>query len=226
MERINTGTKSVDLHGSGKHGFRAGDAQVGTAPTQISAAFCNAVQEEIAQAVEGSGQELAVETYDQLLRAILLLGRNWTPDALSAYGSPRTFRTSYHNGEPDTWLAHDSIDNSINVASGATGSCVFSVPDNCAFTGQVHLIIVRTDLSSSQAAVQMAFAGRCVSGSTTLATSTLLLGDFGTLAIDMTWMSASGTNLSMNAAFNSSPAAKKYNMSARWMLNNVTQFVA
>lgn len=73
MQRINTPTAVPDLHGSGKPGFRDGDKVNGVAATSLSAAFFNAIQEEVANVVEGSGATLNTNNKAQLLAAIISL---------------------------------------------------------------------------------------------------------------------------------------------------------
>jgi hypothetical protein len=70
MERIDTATKAVDLFGSGKHGFTEGDPGTGTPPTHLSHDWFNAVQEELANFIEGQGITLVPGTYTQLLAAL------------------------------------------------------------------------------------------------------------------------------------------------------------
>lgn len=52
MQRINTTNRAVDLFGPGKDGFTGGDPLVALAPTTVSPEYLNAVQEELANAVE------------------------------------------------------------------------------------------------------------------------------------------------------------------------------
>ena len=56
-----------DLFGKGKHGFGPGDKTNGTVATIPGAAFMNAVQEEIANAIEGLGVTLDPDNNSQLL---------------------------------------------------------------------------------------------------------------------------------------------------------------
>ena len=56
-----------DLFGKGKHGFGPGDKTNGTIATIPGAAFMNAVQEEIANVIEGMGVALDPENNAQLL---------------------------------------------------------------------------------------------------------------------------------------------------------------
>lgn len=70
MERINTTNKAVDLFGAGKHGFQDGNPGAGVFATFLSAAFFNAVQEEIAHVIEAVGTALNPADRTQLLAAI------------------------------------------------------------------------------------------------------------------------------------------------------------
>jgi hypothetical protein len=72
MRRINTSTKATDLHGPGKHGFKAGNNLTGELPTQLSPTYCDDVQEEICNAIEGAGITLGADQ-SQLLAAIIAL---------------------------------------------------------------------------------------------------------------------------------------------------------
>lgn len=70
MRRISTPTAAQDLFGPGKHGFRNGDPANAILATRLQAEWFNAVQEEVATAIEQSGTQLAGESNDQLSLAI------------------------------------------------------------------------------------------------------------------------------------------------------------
>lgn len=70
MFRIDTPNKATDLFGAGKHGFRDGDQALGVAPTELSAAQQNALQEELAGIIEAAGIVLNKASNTQLLEAI------------------------------------------------------------------------------------------------------------------------------------------------------------
>lgn len=93
MKRIDTANKSPDLFGAGKDGFRAGDRLAGVYPTDLSADWCNHVQEELAGAVEADGQALNAADRGQLARAIqsgrlASAAATGTADAITASYSP------------------------------------------------------------------------------------------------------------------------------------------
>ena len=70
MQRISTSSAVADLFGSGKSGFRNGDLPRGVLPTAFNAEWCNHVQEEICNVIEGAGVVLNPDKRDQLLAAL------------------------------------------------------------------------------------------------------------------------------------------------------------
>lgn len=78
MERINTISRAVDLFGPGKSGYQPGNPTTGIPATSMSAEALNAMQEEIARAIEGAGMALDPANNAQLLAAIqsLITNRN------------------------------------------------------------------------------------------------------------------------------------------------------
>lgn len=78
MRRIDTPTAAQDLFGPGKHGFRNGDPANAVLATRLNAEHFNAVQEEIAGVIEGSGTALNPADNGQLFTAIKSLFRSAT----------------------------------------------------------------------------------------------------------------------------------------------------
>ena len=78
MQRISTSSAVADLFGSGKSGFRNGDLPRGVLPTSFNAEWCNHVQEEICNVIEGAGVALNPDKRDQLLTALQKLIDNST----------------------------------------------------------------------------------------------------------------------------------------------------
>lgn len=77
MQRIATTTVAADLFGAGKDGFTSGNPNSQIAPTQLSASWCNGVQEELVGCIEASGQTLDAEDNLQVAKAIpYLAGHN------------------------------------------------------------------------------------------------------------------------------------------------------
>ncbi|MCO6555989.1 MAG: tail fiber protein [Gilliamella sp.] len=70
MHRIDTPTAQRDKFGQGKNGFTRGNPQTGTPATQLDYLYCDAIQEEIANAIESAGIKLDKSKHDQLATAI------------------------------------------------------------------------------------------------------------------------------------------------------------
>lgn len=68
MKRISTSTRAVALFGVGKDGFKNGDLANGIQSTKLDADWFNNVQEELAMAIEASGQVLDTNVRTQLLK--------------------------------------------------------------------------------------------------------------------------------------------------------------
>lgn len=66
MRRIESPTAQIDKFGTGKNGFTDGDALSGIPPTQLRGSWFDSAQEEIARAVEGSGNDLSPANNFQL----------------------------------------------------------------------------------------------------------------------------------------------------------------
>ncbi|WP_416153064.1 hypothetical protein [Serratia ureilytica] len=70
MHRIDTPTAQVDKFGQGKNGFTNGDRTTGRRATELNSDMWDAVQEEIANAIEGAGILLDKSKHNQLYLAI------------------------------------------------------------------------------------------------------------------------------------------------------------
>lgn len=70
MHRIDTTSRAQNLFGTGKDGFTKGDAVTGVEATEVSADILNAIQEEIANVIEGAGDSLIKGDRRQLFRAV------------------------------------------------------------------------------------------------------------------------------------------------------------
>lgn len=105
MHRIDTATKAPDLFGAGKDGFKDGDKASGIAATDLTAAFFNDVQENIAGVIEGAGDALVKGDGAQVLTAIRRLfqkaaavsaAASGTVDAITANFTPAIAALSDH----------------------------------------------------------------------------------------------------------------------------------
>lgn len=71
MKRIDSANVHLDLFGPGKHGFSGGNPSTNTPATFLTPDWCNHVQEELANAVEGLGVTLNSGARNQLITALL-----------------------------------------------------------------------------------------------------------------------------------------------------------
>lgn len=70
MHRADHATRAQDLHGAGLDGYTEGDPSLGVPATVVTADALNAVQEELASAIEGRGITLDKGNNAQLLEAL------------------------------------------------------------------------------------------------------------------------------------------------------------
>lgn len=130
MQRITTSTRSVDLFGVGRHGFRDGNLAIGLAPTDLNADWFNQVQEEIAAVIEAAGLTLSGANRAQLLEAINL--RAGVP-AGAVMGFARTTPPTgwlRANGAAVSRTTYAGLFASIGTTFGAgDGSTTFTLPD-------------------------------------------------------------------------------------------------
>lgn len=105
MHRIDTATKAPDLFGAGKDGFKDGDKASGIAATDLTAAFFNDIQENIAGVIEGADYALIKGDATQLALAVRRLFQkasavsataSGTVDAITANFTPAIAALSDH----------------------------------------------------------------------------------------------------------------------------------
>lgn len=70
MDFIQTANKQVDKFGAGKHGFSAGNPSGGVPATYVSPTWCDNIQQEIVNVIEGSGLVVNPGSQTQLFQAI------------------------------------------------------------------------------------------------------------------------------------------------------------
>lgn len=224
MDRIATATKAVDLHGAGKHGFTGGNPNGSTPPTKLSADWCNAVQEEICNLIEGADVTLDDADNGQLLESVGRMVRGFLPEYVGEFGYPMLYRTRQYGNERDTWYAYRQVEHVLNTASGGTAEAVMSTPTNTYFKGRANVVIVCTDNSGAQAGYELHFHGRNVAGTADISHEDIVYGDDGGLAISGVFTDFAGANIKLGVLFNALPAAKKYNVNVEFELTVVTRY--
>lgn len=152
MHRIDTATAEPDLHGSGKDGFRDGQTPATTAATRLNADWCNAVQEEIANAVEAAGITLAKGTNTQLRDAVRNLSP-WARYIVSGTSNKVTHPTTVST--PFGLTLVDSDDSAWGLASD-----VITVPVAGIYLVNVGLTCTSDDTTNpNQVALVLSAAG-------------------------------------------------------------------
>lgn len=129
MHRIDTATKAVDLFGPGKHGFKDGNPLTGDPSTTLNASLFNHLQEEIARAIEASGQALDASKYDQLTQAIRRLGAPAGEVSFFACAAPPAGWLKA-NGAAVSRVTYGDLFAAIGTTYGVgDGTTTFNVPD-------------------------------------------------------------------------------------------------
>jgi hypothetical protein len=86
MHRIDSATAEADTHGAGKDGFTGGTPP-SIPPTDLTAKWFNAVQEEIAAVIEDSGRTLSDVNHNQLADSVVIRNSNGTATVTSTANS-------------------------------------------------------------------------------------------------------------------------------------------
>jgi hypothetical protein len=84
MDFIQTSNKQADKFGSGKHGFKAGNPGAGEQATYLDPEWCDNVQQEIVNVIEGAGAAINPVAKNQMYTAIQTLIAN----AINAASNP------------------------------------------------------------------------------------------------------------------------------------------
>jgi len=140
MKRISTSTKSIDLFGSGKHGFNNGNLANGIQPTNLESEWFNQVQEEISRAIEGAGLVLDGNVKTQLLQAIRRM----------AGGNVRTITAGH------TVLTAD--DAGLVLVDGTAGAVTISLP-SASILRALQISFRRIDSTSNSVTISVAGIG-------------------------------------------------------------------
>lgn len=149
MQRIATTTVAADLFGAGKDGFTSGNPNSQIAPTQLSAGWCNGVQEELVRCIEFSGQTLDADDNTQLAKAIPYLAGHQVDaaadDLIFSWQSEHTPTIPGCRYERKTDTATTSSDLAVVM-------CFFTPPDNSAGLLRYTVAAVRVGVTGDNQA--------------------------------------------------------------------------
>jgi microcystin-dependent protein len=129
MQRITTSTRALNLHGTGKDGFKNGNLGTGDAPTNLNAEWFNGSQEELMNAIESVGMTPSALDNTQLLQALRIMtggagrvqafARSTAPTGWLECAGAAVSRTTYA-----------ALFAAIGTTYGAgNGSTTFNLPD-------------------------------------------------------------------------------------------------
>jgi hypothetical protein len=153
MHRIDTATAQKDKFGQGKNGFTRGNPQTGTPATQLDYLYCDAIQEEIANAIELAGIKLDKSKHDQLAMAIkkgnVKLSSATDSSSETEAATPLSVKKTYDlasrsNNNADN--AHSRINESNSILSRITDKFHTSDTQSSILSGDKKLgFVVRND---------------------------------------------------------------------------------
>ncbi|MBL9102176.1 MAG: hypothetical protein JNL82_14525 [Myxococcales bacterium] len=160
--------------GSTMHGFTGGVAQAGIKPTQLSAAYFDALSGELGNVIRGIHSADSIPTLDanskkQVMDAIN--GRFLKNYPKSAPPSPWVFewRSEYLVGSQINWKVRQRTDSELNVsANNIYYLCNFAPPDDSQFFVEYSVLIVDTNSLTSRFITKLLASGRRASGTITI----------------------------------------------------------
>ncbi|MDP1887946.1 phage tail protein [Polaromonas sp.] len=134
MDRINTSTKSENLFGAGKHGWKNGNVGLGIVPTDFNAEWFNGVQEELLKIIESAGIVPDGATHAQVYQAIeqLIAEKALPPGAIIDHGgatAPAGYLACPTSATNLSRVTYASLFSAIGVQWGAgDGVTTFGMP--------------------------------------------------------------------------------------------------
>jgi len=213
---IQTATKQADKFGANRHGFTGGDAQAGLSPTQFSADWCDAVQEEENNVINDAGYEaLDNADYEQLAKAIDFMNFTVYPRRVS--DGYQTFRTDLTSALPvasaENWVVRRKVQGLYAAAQNTTQTwCALTIPEDSQFWVVFNGCIVRRDSLTTYNHAVLRISGRKAGGTTTIQKTTVVDSDSAGIVVTWSVVNSSG-NPAMRAVL---PAAvgKTFNLVA------------
>lgn len=125
MDFIQTANKQVDKFGAGKHGFSAGNPSGGIPATNLSPEWCDNIQQELVNVIEGAGITINPASKTQLAQAIqaMISGATGNDYKASVRVATTANIASLAGGAPNTVDGISlAVNNRILVKDQSTGS--------------------------------------------------------------------------------------------------------
>lgn len=114
MQRISTLTRLLNKFGVGKDGFKDGDLAGGVSATNLNAAWCNGVQEELLSVIEQVGITPSDASLNQLAQAVALLQRQQTNTAYDTGGTATAYTVTLPAGA-QAFLPAAGVENPLRL---------------------------------------------------------------------------------------------------------------
>lgn len=182
--------KEIDMHDTGVHGFTNGDAPSNSKPTELTAAWCNAVQQEINNAIVASGEALNDAKDDQLGEAILTIAYEQKPRDSGKTAIFVQFDEDVANVDAAAWGEYKRTGRDRARAGGGAAFKLASlamIPNNAAVLVEYAVTVVKsTDKTAYYMERGVADFARGTNSGTSVEGSTTPLWSAGTLVVTVT----------------------------------------
>ncbi|RTL04395.1 MAG: hypothetical protein EKK62_16505 [Acidimicrobiia bacterium] len=145
---IDSEHKVEDMHDTGVHGFTSGDAPANSPPTELTADWCNAVQQEINNGIAAAEINLNTAKDDQLGGAIQEIAYVQKPRSSGKTATLFQFDTDTAQADAATWGEYKRTGRDFErTGGGATFELaeMAMLPNNCAVLIDFDVTLVRSD---------------------------------------------------------------------------------
>jgi len=145
---IDSEHKVEDMHDTGVHGFTSGDAPANAPPTEFTADWCNAVQQEINNGIGAAEINLNTAKDDQLGEAIQEIAYVAKPRSSGKTAMFIQFDTDTAQADAAAWGEYKRTGRDFERAGGGATFRLAEmnmIPNNCAVMLTFTVVLVRSD---------------------------------------------------------------------------------
>lgn len=220
------GLWGTDPYGTVMDGFQTGNYAGGLLPTELSADWCNTVQQEINNAAI-AGLGAALDSGDDEQLAVSIDNQNIERHPRYAFSPIVRFRTQSDAALTGTSGAtsclHQRTGYSPSLASGAVATlCSFVTPTGSQMLVTFSVTVCQTDVpAANYANVQIMASVRNNSGVVTVASTSTIFSNIGAIAYVVTVVNV-GTSVVCRLTVPAVPAAKIHNATCHGTMLVVT----